>query len=582
MQTIATYHIHLKGLVQGVGMRPFVARLADQYQVNGWISNSTDGVHIEITSSEETAKKFLQSILKLAPPNAIIHQHEMKNCGFKPFCCFEILESNNHQPTSILLTPDISICDHCRTELYSETSRRFRYPFITCTECGPRYSISLSTPYDRANTSMSSFKMCNSCEDEYKSIGDRRFHSQTNSCQQCGITMLLFEKGKEHVDLKQNEIVPFLQERLMEGKIVAVKGIGGYVLLCDSTNATSLKSLRQRKLRPSKPFALLFKDISQVESFANISEEEKDCISSASTPILLLNRKPNASICFEDIAPGLSQIGCMLPGSPLLELIVSSLSHPLVCTSANTSDSPIIFRNDEALRQLNSIADLILIHDRDITNAQDDSVIRICSQSKQKIIIRRARGLAPNYLGYSQKNQQSILATGALMKSSFTLQINNKTFVSQYLGNTSSIEAQETYRRSLEVLSGLLQFYPDRIIADKHPEYFSAELASEISLASQKPITKVQHHKAHFAAILAEHDLFDVEQTVIGVIWDGLGLGDDGQIWGSEFFKFENKEIKRCYHFDYFPLLLNDKMAKEPRLSALAICDDIPESDEIL
>ena len=582
MSEIATYHIHLTGLVQGVGMRPFVAQLAKKFRLNGWVNNSADGVHIEINSTEEAASDFLQHILISHPSNAIIHRYKLNKSDSKQFHSFEIRESAKQQKPDLLLTPDLSMCENCRTELYSGTSNRLHYPFITCSHCGPRYSIARTLPYDRANTSMKDFKMCEFCEGEYKSITDRRFHSQTNSCPQCGITMNLYENGVAKTGLQQADLLRLVLDGLSNGKILAVKGIGGFVLLCDSTKTDCIKLLRQRKQRPTKPFALLFNDIEQIERFAEINEEESNCLNSVATPIVLLTARTNTSLALADIAPGLSQIGCMLPGSPLLDLLVNLFGAPLVCTSANISDSPILFRDNSALSELNSIADLILTHNREITNPQDDSVVRIARESKQQIIIRRARGLAPNFLDYEQKNKAATLTTGALMKSSFTLQGNNKTYVSQYLGNTSSLDAQETYLYSLKTVSELLQFQPEQIIADKHPDYFSSELAMDISSNKDIPVFQVQHHKAHFAAVLAEHSLLEINEPVMGVIWDGLGLGDDGQVWGSEFFKYENKEMLRSYHFDYYPLLLNDKMAKEPRLSALAICDDLLESGSIL
>ncbi|MEY3060120.1 MAG: Carbamoyltransferase HypF [Bacteroidota bacterium] len=582
MQNIHTYHIHLTGIVQGVGMRPFVVQLALHFKLNGWINNTTDGVHIEFNGTEYQANQFLDRIISAPPPFALVRKYSLFKTDNKLFDSFEIIESDVNSIPDLLLTPDFGLCSECRTELHNVSNRRFHYPFITCTNCGPRFSITKKLPYDRLNTSMNNFSICDTCSHEYSTVSDRRFYSQTNSCHKCSISMKLFENGKETETLNPEMILEIIQQFLKEGKIVSVKGVGGYVLLCDATNSSSIQLLRKRKQRQAKPFALLFHSVEQMKTFVEWSESEKKCLQSSVAPILLLKSKKNSELAIDDIAPGLSHLGCMLPNSPLLELIAESFNKPLICTSANISESPILFRDIDALTHLHHIADIILSHNREIVAAQDDSVIKFARYSNQKIIIRRARGLAPNFLGYIQNQDKSILATGALMKSSFTFQTRQKTFVSQYLGSTGTIEAQEMYRNSLKNLTDLLQFKPEKIVSDNHPDYFSTQLAKEISTIHAIPFNQVQHHKAHFAAVLAEHSLLDSHESILGVIWDGTGIGDDAQIWGSEFFKFENNSMLRCYHFDYFPQVLYDKMSREPRLSAMAICDDVLGSDTLL
>lgn len=582
MSTVSTYHIHLSGIVQGIGFRPYVVQLAHQFGLNGWVTNSTNGVHIELNAHEDVAQNFYFEILTTPPPLAHIIQHSISKVHPKEFHTFQILDSKDGDTPDILITPDYALCSYCTEELDDVKNKRFQYPFITCTQCGPRYSIISQLPYDRKNTTMQDFVMCQSCKSEYENIGNRRFYSQTNSCPDCGIRLQLSPILSGHTSLNHMEILKTVQMYLADGKIVAVKGVGGYVVLCDATNAASIKLLRQRKHRPAKPFAVLYKDIQQMEEYTDMTTTEKTCLLSSVAPIALLRSKPNTTLALHEIAPLLNTIGCMLPNSPLLYLIASAFAKPLICTSANMNDGSIIFNDERALQCLPIIAHAIVLHNRSIVVPQDDSVVLFTKTSQRQIIIRRARGLAPLYLGYAQKQNATVLATGALMKSSFTIQTNNKTYISQFLGNTDSLDAQQSYMTTWTHLQEMLQVQPQVIITDKHPNYFATQWAHQFSIKENIPMLKVQHHKAHFAAVLAENNLLYHSEPVLGVIWDGTGLGDDQHIWGGEFFKFENREIQRLYSFDAFPQLLNDKMAKEPRLSALSICHEIMGSDELL
>lgn len=582
LQDIQTYHLHLSGIVQGVGMRPFVVKLALEFNLKGWINNTTDGVHIEFNATEDLASQFLNRIITAPPPVAIINKVNLFKTEDKYFNAFKVLESHIHGSPDLLLTPDFSLCQECRKELHHVSDRRFHYPFLTCTNCGPRFSIVEKLPFDRSNTSMNVFSMCHECSTEYQTVSDRRFYSQTNSCPKCSILMKLFEKDKEIEASNVQDVLARIQQFLDAGKIVSVKGNGGYVLLCDATNSQSIQLLRKRKKRNTKPFALLFHSLEQMQLYVECSEYEKKCLESSVAPILLLRSKNNKELALDDIAPGFSHLGCMLPNSSLLELIASAFNKPLICTSANISESPIIFRDNDALKYLRDIADVISTHNRDIVTAQDDSVIKFSRKSNQPIIVRRSRGIAPNFLGYELYQHKSILATGALMKSSFTIQTQKKTYISQYLGSTDTIEAQEMYQYSLDHLTRLLHFRPELVVADKHPNYFSTQLAIELSIFHGIPLNQVQHHKAHFAAVLAEQSLLDCDEPILGVIWDGTGMGDDAQIWGGEFFKFDHNTMLRCYHFDYFPQLMNDKMSKEPRLSAMSIIDEVLGGDALI
>jgi hydrogenase maturation protein HypF len=573
---IATYHIHITGLVQGVGFRPFLYQLAVASQLHGWVKNSSDGVHIEINATEAMAGDFYRSVLANVPDSSVITSHSMQETGHIPYSSFSIAESSNSDASGMMLTPDYAICAECIAEMNDPLNRRYHYPFITCTHCGPRYSIIYAIPYDRCNTSMQSFPMCEDCTTEYNDPGNRRHYAQTNSCPDCGVSLSVCSGDSDikgnNPDITIEEVVRFLQE----GKIVAVKGIGGYLLLCDATSETVIKRLRERKQRPAKPFALLYAGMACIKQDFDVSQQEAESLQSPVTPIVLLQQKKHtvSELAGEAIAPGLSSLGVMLPAAPLLQLIADQFAKPLIATSANISGSQIIFSDKDALEHLTAIADYILAHNREILIPQDDSVVKFSPLHQQQIILRRSRGLSPSFFGYTTKHTETILATGALLKSGFTYSLHNNIYTSQYLGNTISYEAQQAYRQTVAHFNTLFNPVPQLVLADKHPAYFAHEFALEQSMQHQCPLITIQHHKAHAAAILGEHDLVTSDEPVLCVVWDGTGLGDDGNIWGGEFFRYHNNNLQRSYYFDYFPILAGDKMAKEPRLAALAACSD--------
>jgi hydrogenase maturation protein HypF len=426
------------------------------------------------------------------------------------------------------------------------------------------------------------FEMCDECNDEYNDVEKRRHYSQTNSCGDCGITMRMFDEHNEIAN-DNKEIIRKIVEALSSGKILAVKGIGGYLLLCDANNEQTIKLMRRRKHRPTKPFALMFPDIHALRQIAFVNKKESDALRSVAAPIVLLDAKKNIDdkICTKEIFPGLSKVGVMLPYTPLFDLILSKFNKSIIATSANISDSPIIYKDEDALRSLFNVADLVITNDREIVIPQDDSVIQFTKISVQKIIIRRSRGLAPSYFNYVSNSHKTILATGALLKSSFTFADQNNIYVSQYLGNTEGYEAQQAYKKTVEHYFQLFGQRPDIILTDRHPQYFSNQFAKKTAGDLNVNVEEIQHHKAHFAAALAENDLLRGE-PVLGVIWDGTGFGDDGNIWGGEFFVYENNNIQRAAHFNYFPFILGDKMPKEPRISALATCAGISASSNLL
>jgi len=568
-----SYHIHIGGLVQGVGFRPFVFRLAGQLGINGWVSNGNDGVHIEFTASEEQANLFYTSLLCYQPDNAIIRSHEIKEIPLAEFSGFTIQPSDASAQPDLLLTPDIAICETCRKEISDPGNRRFQYPFTTCLACGPRYSIISGLPYDRMNTTMRDLHLCPECETEYNDVHNRRHYSQTNSCTECAIPMHLFDNNGVEICKDPEGILLILQESLRHGHIIAVKGIGGYLLLCDATKYYSVATLRDRKKRPAKPFAVMYPSIEKMESDLHITPAEKQALTGKQAPIVLCQLKEETStgLCTELIAPGLDKIGVMLPYTPLLALIMETWNKPLVATSGNLSGSPIIYTDEDALLWLTEYADYILSYDRDIVVPQDDSVWQFADHSLHPIILRRSRGMAPNYFPATFRLQEKVLAMGAELKSAFALAAGHNIYVSQYLGDQANYESQVSFNYTLAHLLQLTQIKPAKILVDSHPNYDITVRGEEMAEEAGIPLLHIQHHKAHFAAVLAENELLATEEKIMGVIWDGTGYGEDEQIWGGEFFLLEDGAIDRYMHLDYFPQLLGDKMSKEPRVSAVSL-----------
>ncbi len=580
-----TWHLHIEGQVQGVGFRPFIYQLAHQFGLKGWVNNTTDGVHVEFNGTEQLAKTFSKQIIKQAPRLARISHTRLFQAPSSEFEGFEIRSSLDHQTPRLLLTPDFALCPDCKRELNTESDRRYRYLFITCTNCGPRYSIIQSLPYDRENTSMDVFKMCPPCQEEYGNPLNRRYYSQTNSCNDCGVNLALYGKDGQKLKLA-SEILPETVAALWEqGKIIAIKGIGGYLLTCDAANTQAVNRLRERKHRPSKPFALMYPNIDQLSKDVNLEKKKIETLESPEAPILLVEKKQNTfnALAWDNIAPGLDLVGVMLPYAPLFECILGGFNRPVIATSGNLSGAPIAFKDDDALKELSPIADLILTHNRKILVPQDDSVLRFSPLFNQKIILRRSRGMAPTFIHPNLKfSDQCVLAMGAMLKSSFGLIQQKNVYLSQYIGDLTNFDTEKSYKLSLEHLMKLLQASPEALIIDKHPDYPSSQLGKAMAEQLGVPLYKVQHHEAHFCAVLGENNLLEEQENVLGVIWDGTGLGDDGHIWGGEFFLYQEHSISRIDHFEYFPFILGDKMPREPRISALSVCKDIPEAHDYL
>lgn len=571
---LSNFLISIKGIVQGVGFRPFVYIAAKKFNLNGFVKNDLEGVSIIIYSSETKAKAFLNYILENAPSKSKISKVDLEMRGdYQLFENFQILQNLEKGTANISPTPDFGICENCKKDTLDPDNRRFQYAFTSCSACGPRYSIQESLPFERINTTMKSFDCCSDCKAEYTNPNDIRFHAQTISCKKCGIKMSLFDNQKNQIDLSQDHILDKVVELLKAQMIVAIKGIGGFLLVADATNPATIEKLRNRKHRPTKPFAVLIENAEKVCLEAKISVTELEALESSMAPIVILEQLPSSQIC-ENLNPNLDSIGVMLPNSPLLVIISQKMGTPLLATSGNVSGNPIVFDNQKAVSELSAVADYILTNNRDIIMPQDDSVLKFSAKHQQIVVIRRSRGFENGVRSFDFSDKK-LLAMGANLKGTFALKTDFNVYSSQYLGDLENFETQQNY--SL-VLSRLLNFFSkkntqnlvDKIILDLHPQYFSTQMGKEIAEEWSLPVQAIQHHEAHFAAILAEHNLLEADK-ILGVVWDGAGMGTDGQIWGGEFFVYESRKIKRLNHFGYFDSILNDKMAKEPRISALSL-----------
>ncbi|MGF7214716.1 hydrogenase maturation protein HypF [Spirosoma lacussanchae] len=579
-----TFHLHITGLVQGVGFRPFVWQLARAMSLTGTVSNGPDGVHVYLNADAETAQQFKKRIQAEAPELARIQSIKVNPTTPLLYPDFSIIHSRSEGQASLLLTPDLALCDTCRTELMDSVSRRFNYAFTTCTHCGPRYSISHALPYDRPATTMADFGMCAACEAEYHDPANRRYYAQTNSCPDCAVTMSLYDQAGQCVSADQTTVIEQAVAQIKAGHTVAVKGIGGYLLLCDAASPDAIAQLRRRKHRPTKPLAVMYPSAEAIRQDCSCRTDELSWLQRSASPIVLLDilAEPASQLAWEALAPGLGQLGVLLPYAPLLALLAQQFNRPLVATSGNISGSPIAYTDEQATGQLPAVADYVLTHNRTIMVPQDDSVVRLSRVYRQPIMIRRSRGFAPTFLGESGATSANILALGASLKGTFAWQLRGNTYISQYLGDLESYDTQTNFRATLHHFLRLFDARPDRLVADQHDGYFSTQLARELAAGWGIPLTLVQHHEAHLAAVLAENDLLTIPDPVLGVIWDGTGYGTDGQIWGGEFMSYQDGIVHRVTHFDYFPALLGDKMPREPRLSALSLAYEMPGAAALL
>lgn len=570
-----TYHIHIQGIVQGVGFRPAVYKFCAIKQVNGWVNNTSDGVHIHV-NLPNNSEHFVEELLAAMPKLAVITNTVVKEITYVDYKAFNIVRTeDDSEGNTLLITPDFGMCEDCANELYEKTNKRYQYPFITCTNCGPRFSIIASLPYDRDTTTMDGFKMCTSCRKEYDDPLDRRYYSQTNSCPDCKIKLELYERG---VCLNDDfSDLDYIVSQWKNGKIVAIKGVGGYLLTCDASNEETIKRLRTLKDRPKKPFALMYASLLDLEKDTIITDGEKDALISVPSPIVLLRTKKNITLPIHEITKGLDSLGVMLPYTPLYKLLLDKYKKPIIATSANVSSNTIIYEDN--ITELTLISDTILSNNREIVVAQDDSVVRFNLLTDERIILRRSRGLAPSYINpvLSFPKDKSIIALGAMLKSTFTLLDNKNVHISQYLGNTTSFEAQENYKKVLKHYENLFSPKITTVVGDLHPNYFTTAYGKKLAARKNVNFVQVQHHKAHFYAVLGEHNLLKTKDSYLGVIWDGTGYGEDANVWGGEFFSYKQGKVKRVHHLDEYPFILGDKLPREPRIAALVMSSGLDD-----
>jgi len=556
MNDLKRYNIHMTGIVQGVGMRPHIYKMARQLGLGGWVSNQGASVVMEIAGSKKAIGQFLTTLLDSPPSTAKINNIKIKYECYKEYNSFSIINSSTHNQLQGFIPADTAICNECLKEIQDKTNRRYMYPFTNCTACGPRYSIIKALPYDRANTSMSTFKMCAACRSEYESAANRRFHAQTNCCPNCGPKVALLDRKSRTID--SIHAVATARQLLYGGKIIAIKGIGGYHFACNACDEEVIDLLRKRKIRPDKPLAIMAANLESARLICKITDKEEKILTSRQSPIALLEKKFPEPLP-QNIAPRVNCLGVMLPYTPMHHLLFYEGLQYLIMTSGNISGMPICYKDNEALERLKDIADFFLVHDREILTPIDDSVVRVIDE--KEMVSRSARGYCPATLQIDSHSK--IIAMGAQQKSSLCLLHKGHGHFTQYLGNLDEMSAYEEYLQAMRRMKGLFSVEPQIIAHDLHTGYLSTKWAIK-QLAQRIP---VQHHHAHMAACMAEHGL---KKDTIGVIYDGTGMGTDGAIWGGEFLIGSKGKFSRIGHWKYVNLQGGDSTIKEPWKSAVS------------
>ncbi len=578
---IKALSLHVTGVVQGVGFRPFVYKLARESGITGWVRNSSDGVYCVAEGSPQDVDAFARMLRDAAPPMAVVESVVAEDVDPEGFDSFTIVASETVDGAMTLVSPDIGTCEACERELLDPADRRFRYPFINCTNCGPRFTIIEDVPYDRPMTTMRDFPMCPECAAEYGDPADRRFHAQPDACFICGPRLYLNAGGVEdgwcwtekreiaprpHRDRdaersRSDVLLAEAKRRLLAGEILAIKGLGGFQLACDATSEDAVTVLRERKHRWGKPLAIMVATIENVRALCALSPDEEALLSGPSRPIVLLHIGEGASVLAPSVAPGLAEIGVMLPYTPLHHLLLRDIGRPLVMTSGNLSEEPIATGNAEALERLSGIADAFLLHDREIYSRYDDSVVRVVRSTTE--LVRRARGFAPFPLRLPFESDIDILAAGPEQKNTFALVKGDYAFVSQHIGDMENAETLDHYERTLELYQRLFRIRPELIAYDLHPEYLSTKFALGLGL----PSVGVQHHHAHVVGVAAEHGVSD---PFVGVAFDGTGYGTDGHIWGGEVLLSTWGGFTRFAHLSEMPLVGGSSAIRRPARMAVA------------
>ncbi|MEN8076549.1 carbamoyltransferase HypF [Clostridioides difficile] len=548
--------IEVKGIVQGVGFRPFVYNLAIKYKLLGWVNNNGNGVIIDIEGSKENIYKFIENLKNNPPPLAniiSIKVLEMNNINYKSF---SIKISNNNLKATTYISPDFSICPQCKEEIFDVNNRRYKYPFTNCTNCGPRFSIIKELPYDRQTTTMKEFEMCDKCKEEYSDPINRRFHAQPNACPVCGPKVLILNNVDKEIKCESplNEVI----ELLKKGNIFAIKGLGGFNLVCDGKNENAISLLRQRKKRPTKPLAVMMKDLDTVKKYCTLNEKEEKLLKSKKRPIVLLKKIEDFNLP-QNLAPNNKKLGVMIPYTPLHYLLFDNSLDVLVMTSANISGQPMIYTNDDAVAKLAGVVDYYLIHDRDIYISIDDSVSKVSLNEER--VIRPARGYAP--YTFSLETSEEILSLGSQMKNTVALSNKKDIFISEYIGDLENIDTLNNLENVLKHFIKIYDIKPKVVVYDKHPDftYKYIDMGNILEAESEIKFIEVQHHHSHIVSCMTENN---INTKVIGIAFDGTGYGEDKTIWGGEFIICDKKSFKRMGHLDYFNLPGGESAIKEP------------------
>lgn len=565
-------YIKIKGIVQGVGFRPYVYNLARQFSLNGFVNNDESGVTVVIQGRQKAIDTFIEELKKNPPPLSCIDSIEIQMSEIKElFEHFTIKHTQVQNSKTTLVSPDIAVCKDCIEDISNPNNFRFNYALTNCTNCGPRYTIIKTVPYDRIHTSMSEFILCPTCQKEYEDPTNRRYHAQPICCPTCGPKLALFDKENKEM-ATHTKALEMVAQKIKQGEIVAIKSLGGFHLVCDATSSYAVNKLRQRKNRPSKPLAVLFKSLEQIKEVAELSLAEEKLINSKEKPIVLVKKK-ESSLLSAFIAPHIDRIGVFLPLTPLHVLLFNYLDTPLVATSANLSEEPIIIKKDELLRKLPFVVDYVLDYNRAIINACDDSVVQVVNG--KNFLLRKARGYAPSFLKLPQVSTKKILAIGANQKNTIALCFEDTVILSPHIGDLNSIEAMQFFENTVETFQRFYDFKPELIVCDKHPLYETTKWAKEQNV----PVIQIQHHYAHVLSCMAQYQL---DKKVLAFAFDGTGYGDDGNIWGGEVFIASKKEYVRIKHFEYFRLLGGEMAIKQIKRVGLSLLFENYTLEELL
>ncbi len=565
--------ITVRGVVQGVGFRPFVYNTARGLGLAGWVRNEAGTVRIEVEGSPPEVDVFLTVLRDDPPPQARIEELAVEEMAPAAMAGapFEIRSSDGARPPSPTIPADLATCRECLAEVSTAGGRRFRYPFTNCTNCGPRWSIIRRLPYDRPRTSMAGFAMCADCRGEYEDPTDRRFHAQPIACPACGPSLRLVDRGGAAL-AEADAALRQAARAVRQGRVLALKGLGGFQLVVDATSAAAVDLLRQRKRRPDKPLAIMLATVEEIGRRCRLGDQEARVLGSPAAPILLLRRRVDQAAVgdvAEPVAPANPYLGVMLPYTPLHHLLMEAVRRPIVCTSGNLSEEPMATSSEEALGRLGQIADVFLVHDRPIVRPVDDSVARWGPRGLQ--VLRRARGYAPLPIRLARKGP-CVLATGGHLKNTVALSVGDQAILSQHVGDLDNLLSVEVHRRAIADLVGFFQARPEAVACDLHPDYASTRVAAELAGRWNVPLVRVQHHHAHVAAGMAEHGLAG---PVLGLAWDGTGYGTDGTVWGGEVLRCEGDRFVRVGHLRRFSLPGGDRAVRQPRRSALGVLYEI-------